>query len=190
MRNPETIERITFSTRWIVGGELFPFYTDLSQYIVDNEEKLTIVKNQKLKSVDGIMDLLRGTREGVHEIKNTDALSAFTGAWNSLVGQTTTKPEDLDTILAIRLGFRPATLSEIRPRAWRMKSILKSYDRLPVALLYSTGKKLQGATPHDSWIPLNSGLIFSFAGSVLVSRREQRPLLPKPSLSKPEQSLN
>jgi hypothetical protein len=32
-------------------------------------------------------------------------------------------------------------------------------------------------------IPTSPGLIFSFAGSVLVSRREQLPLLPEPRVS-------
>jgi hypothetical protein len=39
-------------------------------------------------------------------------------------------------------------------------------------------------------IPIDSGLIFSFAGSVLVSSREQRPLLPELRVSGPEQSLS
>jgi len=39
-------------------------------------------------------------------------------------------------------------------------------------------------------IPLDSGLIFSFARSVLVSGREQRPLSPELRVSKPEQSLS
>ena len=39
-------------------------------------------------------------------------------------------------------------------------------------------------------MPINSGSIFSFAGFVLVSEREQLPLLPEPRVSKPEQSLS
>jgi len=39
-------------------------------------------------------------------------------------------------------------------------------------------------------IPIYSWLIFSIAGSVLVSEREQLPLLPEPRVRKPERSLS
>lgn len=42
----------------------------------------------------------------------------------------------------------------------------------------------------ESRIPVDSGLIFSFAGSVLVFGREQLPLLPELKVSDPEQSLS
>ena len=38
--------------------------------------------------------------------------------------------------------------------------------------------------------PLDSGLVFSFAGSVLVSGREQRPLFPELRANDPEQGLS
>jgi hypothetical protein len=39
-------------------------------------------------------------------------------------------------------------------------------------------------------IPINSIRIFSCAGSFLVSGGDQRPLLPEPRVSMPEQSLS
>ena len=67
-------------------------------------------------------------------------------------------------------------------------------------LSFSPALGRSGVIFDHSWfsrIPLDSGLIFSFAGSVLVSGRERRPLLPelRVSMSKhtwaePEQSLS
>lgn len=163
---PENMKTDVFSKNWIVLEEIISFYVDLSQYLVDKKSEQTLKRN--IRDETSLANIWRALKHfsfsrilnpsGVPEGEDTDAMWTFTGAWNSLVGRTTTQPADLDAILAIRLGFVPSALSEIpEPRMWRMKSLLKSCGQLPLALLYSTGDKLPDVSSMDRWIPAYPG---------------------------------
>lgn len=120
---------------------------------------------QKTFSADSIANELKAFYSDI--VPRTEPWSAewfyirrmlvFTSAWNSLAGRTTTKPEDVDSIIALRLGFAPLDLLKIDP-LWRMKSIFSHYKYLPTAILYDMSPKIVDSTATYSWIPKYPGV--------------------------------
>jgi hypothetical protein len=78
----------------------------------------------------------------------------FISTWNSLLGRSTTKPEDLPTIVANMTGFNAADISQSDDAGDRMRSIIFSFNLLPMDLLFIKGSKYGGGSNHtDRWIP-------------------------------------
>jgi len=61
--------------------------------------------------------------------------------WNALLERSTTKPEDLYTVLANLIGFNAGYLVQSKDTRERMKAILFSLDQLPIDLLYIDAPK-------------------------------------------------
>ncbi|PVH97881.1 hypothetical protein DM02DRAFT_683758 [Periconia macrospinosa] len=73
-------------------------------------------------------------------------------AWDALQKRSTTMSGDLYIVLANLLGFHPYQLSSMQGEQ-RVKALIMSTDRVPMALLYATGRKLANETPSQRWIP-------------------------------------
>ncbi|OCL06094.1 hypothetical protein AOQ84DRAFT_441058 [Glonium stellatum] len=80
----------------------------------------------------------------------------FAKAWNGLLGKTTTKWEDVLCIVANLLDFRASEILSL-PQDQQMKSMLHGQDRLPTALLFSNGPRLDSADHRERWVPSRPG---------------------------------
>jgi hypothetical protein len=155
--------RVDFSS-CLAKSELTAFYQELSDYAA---EKTKRIGNQYMRVISMMPCMPRSFVDvfesfgwkSIFMVERPEQSWGFAGAWNSLVGRTTTYPEDLDSIMAIRLGFIPQAIDLGHTSTeWRMKSIFNSYGSIPLALLYSTGPKIRGASQQDSWIPSYPGI--------------------------------
>jgi len=76
----------------------------------------------------------------------------FEEVWNALQKRTTTMPEDLYVVFANLLGYHPYQLASLASEQ-RLKAIILNMDRIPLWLLYHTGKRVSGDIPSQRWIP-------------------------------------
>ena len=76
--------------------------------------------------------------------------------WNSLLGRSTTKPEDVHCIVANLLDFSATEILKF-PFEKRMKAMLCAQDRLPVDLICSQSPRVQSDEYLDRWGPTYPG---------------------------------
>lgn len=88
------------------------------------------------------------------------ALSArdFTRIWNLLARTYTTMPEDVPLIFATLLDLQVDPLLSLNDSKAKMKKIICSFDRLPLALLFLNAATYNhGEIADDWWIPSFTG---------------------------------
>lgn len=76
-------------------------------------------------------------------------------SWNSLVSRSTTQSEDLYIILANMLDYNSYHVARLPSSAARMKAMLWSSHKLPLSLLFTSGRRY--TSPHnglDRWVPV------------------------------------
>lgn len=85
----------------------------------------------------------------------------FLQVWNSIIGRSTTQPEDFHCIVANLLDFSVKELfkledpnkSDEENRYERMKAIVLAQKRLPMQLFCLSGSSTRNATGDMSWLP-------------------------------------
>ena len=79
-------------------------------------------------------------------------LQTFADVWNELVNRTTSWPEDEITILTLMLDLSVHEVKQISTTDMRVKAILRTQPRLPVAFLF---QEATGRHPNseEDWVP-------------------------------------
>ena len=78
--------------------------------------------------------------------------SVLATTWNNFLGRTTSKPEDLHSILAALEDIRVTSVQELNIQD-RMKAILKCHATLPVGLLFCSCERMRNEDPVNAWAP-------------------------------------
>jgi hypothetical protein len=78
----------------------------------------------------------------------------FRRVWDSLCTRSTTKREDLVSIIAILLAFRPTEILRL-PAAERILSLICAQDTLPLSILYRKRAAIQNWSGARQWLPLD-----------------------------------
>jgi hypothetical protein len=76
----------------------------------------------------------------------------FRQVWNNLCTRSTTKREDLVSIIAILLGFRPAEIVRLSAES-RLLSLICAQDVLPMSLIYRERAALEDWSEACQWLP-------------------------------------
>lgn len=79
-------------------------------------------------------------------------IALFSQVWNGLCTRSTTKREDLISIIAIILDFRPAELLRI-PAENRLLSLICAQEVLPLSLIYRERLGLKDWSEAYQWLP-------------------------------------
>lgn len=121
----------------------------------------TTIDEQVLKDLsDSVLSSLhmRASIQGRFKWRLSNQSSTrFWRAWDSLQSRSTTKKEDLFTVVANLAGFNAGFISQSAKRAERMRSIIFNLRAVPLDILFSDydQKYGNGAVHPDRWIPLD-----------------------------------
>lgn len=86
--------------------------------------------------------------------KSSVFIDRFSDEWDHLTQRSTTKREDVHCIMANMLDLSASEILDL-PQRDRMKAILRPEEELPLALLYSSGPKIEDV--RNRWIPSYPG---------------------------------
>lgn len=97
---------------------------------------------------------LRGFIETIMDRQLSDRDIQLVMVWNTLLGRSTTKEEDIHTILANMLDFH-ATQVQGFERNERFKAMLCAYDRVPLEIIFSQAcaDMSTSTADKDRWVP-------------------------------------
>lgn len=161
----------------IVFLHLFPsFLQSFRQRMIkswkSSRKNMNIYRSRELENFDGFVqqkltsNLRVGCRERLQGFWDWPARNAigqanpkalyvqFVAVWNALGCRTTTQREDLCLILASLLDLNSYVLIGMDSYDEKMKILLWTVGRLPLSLLYNTGKRVQADQDHSNrWVP-------------------------------------
>ena len=101
------------------------------------------------------------------QLLNTPLLS-FINLWNHMASRSTSKPEDIHSILANMTNLNASEVM-VLPYEERMKAILRAQKALPAALLFTLAPKIQDRS--NRWVPqYPQGLISELYGQLRPSQ--------------------
>ncbi|KAI4254567.1 MAG: hypothetical protein L6R42_007141 [Xanthoria sp. 1 TBL-2021] len=99
-----------------------------------------------------------------------DDLYNFIMIWNHLVSRSTSKKEDVNSILANTLDLSAGQILAL-PSQQRMKAVFKAQKRLPAGLLFNTANKIDD--PSCRWVPwYPEQTLLSYAYGVLTPTQD------------------
>jgi hypothetical protein len=89
---------------------------------------------------------------GQYNFLNRPSTYTFLEIWNNLCLRTTTKKDDLISIIAIMLDLRPSEVQEI-PFEQRLLSVFHAQEKLPLGLLFRERDELSCWQQARCWLP-------------------------------------
>ena len=164
-----TLQEACLSGNWVVqfkDGIFDPYVAKERAYSVRQKATKTSTWNDEVEIIQESIswyDEMPGLRLlSVFSKSQYSELTNFVNTWNHLMERSTSKAEDLHVIFANMLDL---PVSEILKLSYnqRMKAILSSQSLLPLALLYTSGIKIDDI--RNRWVPLNIG------GSYMIESR-------------------
>jgi hypothetical protein len=131
-----------------------PFEPNLvarGHYRAGNQEEFKIVLQRRLQT--GLLAAFQRIPYSKENKKWEDR--SFSKSWNALSARSTSWPTDIPLILGLVMKVPIIDLTKFN-HSLRMKAILKTFARIPVALLFNKSPKLD-AEPRNRWVPTNLG---------------------------------
>ncbi|KAI1411138.1 hypothetical protein F5Y13DRAFT_201679 [Hypoxylon sp. FL1857] len=106
------------------------------------------------RSIIQLLCSYKPRRPGFEKLTNEYYYSALVDTWNMLIHRSTTKVDDLYSILCNLMDFKPYQLTELQSNSERMAAIFYSSTKIPLAFLYNRSPRYLESEDHlDRWLP-------------------------------------